>query len=550
MIKTTLGPIFADGLSKHTLFTFFALVTIAALCASPALAHAAGLQVQADNVVYDGAPQRPALSVTHGNAVLEHGTDYVTSWRKNVNAGTATVKVTGRGAFSGLSGSATFEISAAPVQQATITGIDSSYTYTGKPICPSPHIAIHGKNLVEGFDYDVKYIRDTEIGTAQLIIHGKRNLRGELSKNYVIVGPAKKPEPTKPSLAKAKVSVKSASYTGKALTPKPTVKLGGKTLKSGTDYTVSYSQNKDIGTAKLTIKGKGAYIGSKTASFKIAKADIAKARIEKIGARYTTALSKVTPALTVTFKGNKLKKDRDYTVRYSDNMKPGIATATIKGKGKFKGTKSATFKLVNMGDDLARAACKLSYSRGKFYDYGKYPGTKKYLSLFYLAGKRYKYTAGRSCDVGMSTIMKWSGYDKGFPGGSSLQKPYLGYQKDKAKTTRWVCVGAYKKGDIEGSGLMPGDILQSERHIWMYVGNQIPQEIYAKHLKGTDADLGKPIGVWVSSHHGHANRNTKSAALGIGGTSYSYTDSYGNSVRIYRCVKPSDTQYRAGKAVS
>ncbi|MDO4399430.1 MAG: hypothetical protein Q4D27_00605 [Coriobacteriia bacterium] len=550
MINLISKPVRWDGFGKRTLIAAFTLAITAFLCASPGIAYAAGLHVQTVDVTYDGAPQRSALSVTCDSTALVHGADYVTSWRKNVNAGMATVKVTGRGSYSGLTGTATFKISAAPIQQTTVSGIESSYTYTGKPICPSPHVELHGKSLVEGLDYETKYIRNTEAGTAQLVIHGKRNLQGDLTRSYSIIAPAKKPATVKASLATATVSVKSTSYTGKALTPKPTVKLGGKTLKAGTDYTVSYSQNKNVGTAQLTIKGKGAYTGSKTASFKIAKADIAKARIEKIGARYTTSLSKVTPALTVTFKGTKLKKDRDYTVKYSNNKKPGTATATIRGTGKFKGTKSTTFKLVNMGDDLARAACKLSYSRGKFYDYGKYPGTKKYLSLFYLAGKRYKYTAGRSCDVGMSTIMKWSGYDKGFPGGSSLQKPYLGYQKDKAKTTRWVCVGAYKKGDIEGSGLMPGDILQSERHIWMYVGGQIPQDIYAKYLKGTDADLGKPTGVWVSSHHGHANRNTKSAALGIGGTSYSYTDSYGNSVRIYRCVKPSDTQYRAGKAVS
>ena len=58
-------------------------------------------------------------------------------------------------------------------------------------------------------------------------------------------------------------------YTGKFITPKPVVKVKGKTLKRGRDYTVSYKNNKNVGTATVTIKGKGDYTGTIRKTFRI-----------------------------------------------------------------------------------------------------------------------------------------------------------------------------------------------------------------------------------------------------------------------------------------
>lgn len=57
-------------------------------------------------------------------------------------------------------------------------------------------------------------------------------------------------------------------YTGGAITPDPEVKDGTTTLVKGTDYTVSCA-NKYVGTATLTITGKGNYTGTKDANFTI-----------------------------------------------------------------------------------------------------------------------------------------------------------------------------------------------------------------------------------------------------------------------------------------
>ena len=66
--------------------------------------------------------------------------------------------------------------------------------------------------------------------------------------------------------------IAAATYTGKAIQPSPMVRLSGNTLKEGADYIVPYRDNVKVGTAPVTVAGRGAYRGSKTASFKIAKA--------------------------------------------------------------------------------------------------------------------------------------------------------------------------------------------------------------------------------------------------------------------------------------
>lgn len=72
------------------------------------------------------------------------------------------------------------------------------------------------------------------------------------------------------SIADAAVGLKASySYTGSAIKPTPSVKLGTKILKNGTDYTVKYTNNVNVGLATVKITGKGLYAGTLTKTFKI-----------------------------------------------------------------------------------------------------------------------------------------------------------------------------------------------------------------------------------------------------------------------------------------
>ncbi len=93
--------------------------------------------------------------------------------------------------------------------------------------------------------------------------------------------PEPKPEPAPLPISDAKVSTSSKvyTYTGKARKPAVTVTLDGKTLKKGTDYTVSYKNNKYCGKAAYTVVGIGKYTGDVSGSFIIKPA---KMKIKKV----------------------------------------------------------------------------------------------------------------------------------------------------------------------------------------------------------------------------------------------------------------------------
>ena len=75
---------------------------------------------------------------------------------------------------------------------------------------------------------------------------------------------------TAASVSSAKVAAIGAkAYTGKAIKPKPKVTLGGRTLKAGTDYELSYASNVRPGTATVKVTGKGNYAGTKKVTFRI-----------------------------------------------------------------------------------------------------------------------------------------------------------------------------------------------------------------------------------------------------------------------------------------
>ena len=159
------------------------------------------------------------------------------------------------------------------ISKASVTLSTSTYAYDGKAKKPGVTVKLNGKTLKNGTDYTVSYSNNTKVGTAKVTITGKGNYTGSVSKTYSI----------KNNFKKATISgISNKSYTGKNITQSITVKYNGKTLKKGTDYTVSYSSNKNIGTATVKITGKGSFTGTITKTFKI---NPAKQEIQKLTAK-------------------------------------------------------------------------------------------------------------------------------------------------------------------------------------------------------------------------------------------------------------------------
>ena len=118
-------------------------------------------------------------------------------------------------------------------------------------------------------------------GTPVTVVNGKAvAVSGERweqvkigSKYYYILGSYLTKASSSKALTAANTTVvlkyTSTPYTGKALKPAVTVTYNGATLVKGTDYTVSYSGNKEPGTATVKITGQGRYSGSLSKTFQI-----------------------------------------------------------------------------------------------------------------------------------------------------------------------------------------------------------------------------------------------------------------------------------------
>ena len=220
--------------------------------------------------------------------------------------------------------------------KATITLKDTSYTYTGYEIEPSITVSYNGTTLTSNY-YTVEYSNNTDVGTATITVTGKNGYSGTVTKTFTI---------TQASMSDVTVaSIANQYYTGSAIKPSPTITYGRYTLTSGTDYTLSYSNNTSVGTATITITGKGNFTGTTTKTFKIVSKSLSSATVTLSTTSYTYNGSARTPTPTVKLNGTTLTKGTDYTVSYSDNINAGTATVTITGIDNYSGTATKTFTI-------------------------------------------------------------------------------------------------------------------------------------------------------------------------------------------------------------
>jgi hypothetical protein len=110
-----------------------------------------------------------------------------------------------------------------------------------------------------------------------------------------------------------------------------TVKVDGAVLRQGTDYTVKTVNNTKVGTATLTVTGKGGYSGKRSVTFKVLPQ-----------ATWVTSVKASSGVMTVAWKARDAAAAGGYQVQvatdksFSKNVKSwsfaGAATSSGKGK--------------------------------------------------------------------------------------------------------------------------------------------------------------------------------------------------------------------------
>ena len=142
-------------------------------------------------------------------------------------------------------------------------------------------------------------------------------------------------------------------YTGSEIKPDINIKMNDIYLVENTDYTITYQNNINVGTATIVINGMGNYSGTTTVEFQIIPKNInslSTVSIDTSSKKYTG--NAITTAILLKDIDKNLDYNVDYTVNYEKNLNVGTATVTVSGIGNYTGNIVDTFSItaVNLSE--------------------------------------------------------------------------------------------------------------------------------------------------------------------------------------------------------
>ena len=283
--------------------------------------------------VFDGEAKEPAVTVTLGGSTLA-SSNYTVDYSDNINAGTATVTVTGKNTYTG-SATKNFTISKAALSDLSVMIQGWVYGQYDEEV-NAPRVSGNEGNGAVTYSY--KAAGATEFGasvpqnagthTVKATIAETANYQGkEVTANFTI---------TKAELSNATVSLEGWTYGDDANIPVVTNNLGdgtvdiffANTAAPSLDYTADVPANAGNYSIKAVIAESANYQGKEvTNTFSIAKADFSLVTIADIANKTFTGEA-IEPDVTVTFKGKAVDAS-EYTVGYSNNVDAGTATVTL-----------------------------------------------------------------------------------------------------------------------------------------------------------------------------------------------------------------------------
>lgn len=295
--------------------------------------------------------QFPVPTLYYMGTKLKHKKDFTIRYANTsgvyTQAGEYSATITGAGNYTGtrvIKLTAAAKIEKKPsvnITKATLTGFEKSFTYTGKECrqtCTLTMQTSNGKKeLAEGVDYTVRYTNNIKAGTAAVIYYGKNGYAGKLKKTYKIL-----PYDIAADSAKKLSYVKKIQYfyAKGGAKPKPVITFDGKALREGADYTLSYQNNKTIGTSSspcVTVNGKGSFKGKIAISFTIKPQDLSKMTLVSCDKVYSgkAGAHRITPKL-MDLDGKLLSAGKDFdksSITYTYDKDTKLDNGTLKKEG-------------------------------------------------------------------------------------------------------------------------------------------------------------------------------------------------------------------------
>lgn len=197
------------------------------------------------------------------------GADYILSYANCDKVGNGLVTVTGIGRYTG---SVVVEV---PIVESLDRSLLSECSfdkiedqvYTGSEIYPSVVLKnASGAEVDQTMECSLRYSNNVNVGKATVSACESMyysSYIGGTSTSFNIL-------PANINDAYF-VPISDVSYTGKAIEPDVLVRFNGKTLVKGKDYDLSFSDNVKVGTAHVTVTGKGNFNGKHEITFKIVR---------------------------------------------------------------------------------------------------------------------------------------------------------------------------------------------------------------------------------------------------------------------------------------
>lgn len=285
------------------------------------------------------------------------------SYANNINAGTATVTIRGKGDYTGVR-TEQFSISKISITKCVIS-VDGGDThiYTGEPYEPTFTLAYNGNALKAGEDFNYEYRNNDDIGQMTIHIEGKKNFKGSLDKTINLIGDFEADAEVviggRTATRQNGYATKySTPYTGTAKEPYVEISVGGVTLDED-EYLVDYDTDENgeaidhinAGVVKVRLEGQKKYAGKMiVATYTIAPRPLSGCvfAIESKDREYSGQ------PITIDGESFSLKRgstpltygeDGDYVLEYENNINAGTATVKAVGVNNYSGSVEQTFTI-------------------------------------------------------------------------------------------------------------------------------------------------------------------------------------------------------------
>ena len=293
-----------------------------------------------ESVVYTGGELKPAVTVKKGDVTLNEGTDYTVMYIDNINVGMATVTVRGKGNYEGTVNK-TFFITPKTLTGDMVTLSASSFTYNG--VQQRPGVTVSDHDFLTSNDYYITNEGGVNIGSYNVIITGKSNYTGTVTKQFSI---------TPLSLNYANIvlyEMASNIYDGKPKNPGVREVTVGTLVVPTTGYTTSVSPNINVGTVTVTVTGKDNFTGSAETTFVIMPKPLTSSMMTLTPTVFNYNGTVQKPSVTVKDGKVILTEDTDYTLTNEGGKEAGTYEVTVKGIGNYTDEATQSFIIVSSG---------------------------------------------------------------------------------------------------------------------------------------------------------------------------------------------------------